>query len=526
MVPTTVSTLQTQAPPTDAHSQPNVPQGWHVPTPPHPSHESRVTLTLWLRPQRGDRLEQQLMAVSDPASPQYGKHLSDTEVATLLAPPLGAQEAVEAFAAQFCGTVEDAAVFGTAVRLSFPAATAAEALGTPLLHARHNSTNQDSTFVWDPRYPLYLPTTVARHVQVVSGIAPPIGRTAAWEGAPRVKRAGAKRQAQQHRQPAPEGWEPRVLCYGGIGNITCDMYLVCSTGFETFGPCSDPAIASVTFTVPDAAPIVWTGEEFAGLCKPCNEFVAPQMCGEQDGKWFMMCRLHAPIQAPIPAALRPQAAVVFDDGTLIVHKDLYYSNYDVPLLATPGPLRELYRIPSGTVVTNDTIIQALVELPTTDSKGTPIMQSFSRPDLEAFEKAFADPPFNPADAQVAMGSEDNTTIGSEASLDIQVIMGIAPGATTKFYYNPQVTTNFFGNLLEVLGNISSAGRGKPQVVSISYYGDWYVVGTFDCQLCVWCANNMCACGCHPQHGGDVCCAEHAHTDVRCTRGHSPHLLRR
>ena len=72
-----------------------LPNGWAVigPSP----RDTRLELTIAVKQQRLDELHSKLMAVSDPDSPSYGKHLSNAKIHELIAPRAADLATVRAF---------------------------------------------------------------------------------------------------------------------------------------------------------------------------------------------------------------------------------------------------------------------------------------------------------------------------------------------------------------------------------------------------------------------------------------------
>jgi tripeptidyl-peptidase-1 len=122
---------------------------------------------------------------------------------------------------------------------------------------------------------------------------------------------------------------------------------------------------------------------------------------------------------------------------------------------TPAVIRARYNVSSTTVSTNPKNSHAVAEFQA---------QYYSPADLKKFWATYV--PFAPEQtvAQV-VGFNDPTSPGIEASLDIEYLMGVAPGATTWFYSMKQF--DFWSDLTTWVGELNNE-TDVPWVHSVSY----------------------------------------------------------
>lgn len=129
----------------------------------------------------------------------------------------------------------------------------------------------------------------------------------------------------------------------------------------------------------------------------------------------------------------------------------------------PQDLRTSYNIPS-TTFGNGKTQQAVAEF-----QG----QFYSPTDLTTFfNRYWPNAPASQSTVTKTIGTNLIGEPGVEAELDIQYIMGVAPGVPTWFWSNPGF--NFWNDLLTWMSQIFSQSN-PPQVHSVSY-GDQAVVG--------------------------------------------------
>src|SRR3989338_5086972 len=131
-------------------------------------------------------------------------------------------------------------------------------------------------------------------------------------------------------------------------------------------------------------------------------------------------------------------------------------------ILAPADLRTMYGVPSN-IFGSATTSQAVVEF-----QG----QFYSPSDLSAFFSAKV--PFYPKGPVpvTVIGINEAGSPGVEASLDIEYIMGVAPGVNTTFYSYPNF--NFWNDLTTWMNKMLSQ-TSPPHVVSVSY-GDQTLSG--------------------------------------------------
>jgi len=125
------------------------------------------------------------------------------------------------------------------------------------------------------------------------------------------------------------------------------------------------------------------------------------------------------------------------------------------LAITPTVIRARYNISSSLVGTNPTNQHAVAEFQA---------QYYSPADLQSFWTKFV--PFAPFQAVAGViGQNDPSSPGIEASLDIEYLMGVAPGITTYFYSLKNF--NFWNDLMTWTGELDNE-TNPPFVHSVSY----------------------------------------------------------
>lgn len=134
--------------------------------------------------------------------------------------------------------------------------------------------------------------------------------------------------------------------------------------------------------------------------------------------------------------------------------------YALTDVATVGFLSELYKIPAGQAVHTANATQGVAEF---------YGEYYSNADLAAFLALSGLPNASIPTANVLYGTNDEASPGGEAQLDVEYLMGLAPGAPTYFYsidtLNPYSPENEgFLTWLYFVGNETN----PPLVQSLSY----------------------------------------------------------
>ena len=131
------------------------------------------------------------------------------------------------------------------------------------------------------------------------------------------------------------------------------------------------------------------------------------------------------------------------------------TNGDDPLAITPDVIRSAYGLSDVSQPQNVNNSVAVAEFQA---------QWYSKADLEAFFQKFV-PNSNADKVYKVVGSNQPQDPGVEASLDIQYVMGVAPGVQTWFY--GMASFNFFSDLTAWQAELQDAAS-IPFVHSISY----------------------------------------------------------
>jgi tripeptidyl-peptidase-1 len=128
---------------------------------------------------------------------------------------------------------------------------------------------------------------------------------------------------------------------------------------------------------------------------------------------------------------------------------------DIGTDITPEVIRARYNVSSTTVSTNSKNSHAVAEFQA---------QYYSPTDLSKFWTTYV--PFAPVQTvDQVIGFNDPSSPGIEASLDIEYIMGVAPGCTTWFY--SMKSFNFWQDLTTWVGELNNE-TNVPWVHSVSY----------------------------------------------------------
>lgn len=151
---------------------------------------ARVRLVLALKQQRRAAIEPLLYAVSDPTSPQYGRHWTQAEVARYFAPTPAALATTRAWLHEH--NVSDAAIevraHGAFLATSVTAKTAEAMFGVCLRPFRHRVTGERLMRALEP---YTVPAEVAPHVDFVGGLHRFPSYRRALHRAPRASGLGA-----------------------------------------------------------------------------------------------------------------------------------------------------------------------------------------------------------------------------------------------------------------------------------------------------------------------------------------------
>lgn len=186
-----------------------------------------------------------------------------------------------------------------------------------------------------------------------------------------------------------------------------------------------------------------------------NITLAPCTGSGQPGKCICTAKI-----APLPkyTQLRANLTSTLSSGSVV---EVLVSNLFVLTdVATIPFLIDLYNMPSGQLVHNANATQAVAEF---------YGQYYSNSDLDAFMSLSGKFGANIPDANVRVGVNDPSAPGGEAQLDVEYLMGLAPGASTYFYsidtLNPYSSENEgFLTWLYAVGNETN----PPLVQSLSY----------------------------------------------------------
>jgi len=161
----------------------------------------------------------------------------------------------------------------------------------------------------------------------------------------------------------------------------------------------------------------------------------------------------------------------YADGTTSPVYDYPYFIASTPRIVTQD-LQALYKIPYGLHSTNENATQCVVEFE---------QQYYSSSDLSLYFEYMGLQDYS--DLVTVLGPNFENDAGTEANLDIQWIMGMAPGAPTLYWSNYANSSVEIDHILEwqyELGNmtnpplVSSLSYAMTEATANNYLGDGYV----------------------------------------------------
>lgn len=424
--------------------------GWIVSAPTR-DEEMQLTFALTVPAESVATLEETLYAVSDPRHARYGKHLSLAEVNRLTAAPASASATLAA-ALAFAGAPAEAVdaaldtqrteAAGGFVSVSLPLSVAEELLECSvaahehpaLPHPEHGGLRR---FLRCEGEAYSLPSSVARVVDFVGGAGrlPHIGARVVGHEVPGVER---KLSSSAALQPLPEGNAPLVWplratlglevlvlprCPGGAV-LSGDVAESCAGGDRLAG--ITMVSTSVAWSGPGGTSRNHTAEDMlASVCDSCDRLVgtrAGSECKKFGGQYGLSsstvyCTAYADgpvigVNTTVNVTMQYSSGGSSDVGNL-------YGQYPQPG-ATPAAIRAMYSIPDASANKSGNNSQAVVEF---------LGQSYSEADLQAYLAQYG----TPGSISRIVGPNNSSDPGAEATLDVEVILGLAAGAATEFW---------------------------------------------------------------------------------------------
>ena len=161
---------------------------------------------------------------------------------------------------------------------------------------------------------------------------------------------------------------------------------------------------------------------------------------------FTNARLYTKVPAYIPWRLNLTYTYVINGNSYTFHNVYPHYVVSTPQLVTQA-VKEFYKIPNGMVVDNPGATQCVAEFE---------QQYYSPSDLQLF---FSYMGLDDYTSKVTLiGPNPSTEPGTEGNLDIQWIMGMAPGAATTYWSNAANSTIEIDHILTwqyAIGNMTN-----------------------------------------------------------------------
>eukprot|EP00007_Cunea_sp_BSH-02190019_P008949 CAMPEP_0174239518 /NCGR_PEP_ID=MMETSP0417-20130205/14990_1 /TAXON_ID=242541 /ORGANISM="Mayorella sp, Strain BSH-02190019" /LENGTH=707 /DNA_ID=CAMNT_0015318467 /DNA_START=134 /DNA_END=2257 /DNA_ORIENTATION=- len=348
-----------------------------------PPRDLSVPLTIFLRQRNLDELTALVHDVSHPRSPNYGRYLSQDELTDLISPSAESLDVVSAFLLKNGATSMELVANRDVMRVHLPLHRVEEIFSVryTAFVAAHDA--QHVIFRSAEHY--RLPEQLLPHVDVVLGISD-------------FTPTSVARMAMRSGRTLLEREEPRSLASGANFTVTA----------------AGRGNSILRVTVTDA-PANQAGEV---VVTPLYLKRTPEV-----GVYSVSCPIDTKgstctisIQVEVPNYVPHSVSARF--GTQVAS---YPYEVVVTTTVTPNLLRDLYKIPQGTRVTNPKVTQCVVEFE---------QQYYSPESLSYFLES------------MGLSGDVNVTVigpnyplkeGGEAALDIQWIMGMAPNAPTTFW---------------------------------------------------------------------------------------------
>eukprot|EP01133_Synstelium_polycarpum_P006767 gene6767-7866_t len=429
-----------------------VPAGW---TMVESAVEDRITLTFALKLREIDELERMLNEeIANPDSNSYRNYLSRDQVSKMVSPlPEDVNRLVKYLVNNVDATIEKS--LDDFVVASMDARMASKMLETSLDRFEH--VNSGKQFV-RTLGPYSLPSEIADIVDFVGG-------TVRFPNTPKNKVASPVSVAAGSNAPSV------VRVYAGDTSIALLSLLRCSDGStatSTSSMCSSNPITSIGLTL-NSSPFA-TAAIGSLTCQSCGQFANPlinTLCTNFNGNngglpaSTVYCVSQEIGGLANFAQLNMTVTTNYQSGA---SSPASFSTLLSPFL-TPQVIQERYNMPMlETSYAPNNLSNSL----STQSVAEFLGQFYSTADLEQFFTMVGLDPRLSSRVQV-IGPNNQTNPGGEASLDIQFLMGLAPGFNTTFWS----TAGFVNGqepFLEWITDVLNSDTA-PLVHSISYGDD-------------------------------------------------------
>jgi len=404
-----------------------------------PSGEALHRVTIALKQRNLDKLNAIFWSVSDPASPSYGKYLTNDEVTELVSASPETLKTVISWLQQneISGSQIEIGGNGDAIFVTAPRRYVERLFKVNLQTYQAPS----GKILTRSIQPFRLPPNVARHVDVVLGVSdfPPAS------------------QKSSVATPAKQLFEAKTESSGSVvSHIIRAMARGGNKVEVTFNPkCLVETDGNYTCsrTVPDVMYFNLSTTTESAVINKTQYYISTDTSACQIINGVAQCKIT--IEVDYFNAVNVSVQVVFADAS---KSEVSY--WPFPVLATPPVIPQSiwaqYSIPQDTFVTNPNATQCVVEFE---------QQYYSPSDLSLFFESMGLPDDTPV---YVIGPNDPNNAGGEANLDIQYIMGVAPGSPTTFW---SIKANSTVEIDDILAwCLQMANTTNPPLVNSLSYG--------------------------------------------------------
>ena len=418
------------------------------------------TFVVALKLQNRDALLDEFHAVSDPRHASYGQFLSVSDIRAKYGPSSDDLFHVSDYFGQIRGSSVELNLKGDMLRVSAHVSSIEQHLGTKLMWHKHVSEGTSKRSLRIISDIQLIPDDIANRISFIS-LNSPVNHMQP-HGSQYLKGKAASAADNDVTVGVKPGNKEALIYFQpkcGDGSVNT-VNPPCSTSVAAEIPMFKVMVTQHANSLSDPYMLTTDPSEFELI----NDFVfcynnnTKSACtgGGESGVCTCVAKL-APL--PMYVQLLANMTSVFPDGSEN-HMGVtsLFVNTDV---ATVSFLSTLYNVPAGQKVKNNASTQAVAEF---------YGEYYSNVDLAEFLRysGLAKAEIN-ASTNILYGTNNESTPGGEAQLDVEYLMGMAPGAETYFYsvsaLNPYDEENEgFLTWLYVVGNETN----PPLVQSLSY----------------------------------------------------------
>lgn len=424
-------------------------RGWINTGPAGPDDVLQVSFALKSRDAAA--LQSHMEAVSDPFSPRYGMYLTQQQITRHAAAPPEAVATIVSFLLQHVGQQGARTwmnVHRDILHAEVPASSSQALFGVTMHHFASAADPAGVSYLRALEH-YSVPAEVGAFIDFVGGLnrlpdltRPGVASALTHHGAS----ASAARRSAAAPSALPTGNSAQTLQSFGGASQTVFVMPRCASGkpFTTWNSgCasgSNGTVGSLKVTVvPDDATLAGTKATFTAAqaaphCQACSKYEGQpdfgnslyQICNAT-GRSYGLSNSDAVVWCALPVDDCVVAAkstvttdVTFASGAAASGPGAALSVFVEPLV-TPSFIRNLYQVGSaGTGTTSHAGSQSVAEF---------LKQYYSPTDLEAYKSHFG----LSTTPVTVVGTNNPKAPGGEASLDIQVIQGVAPNVPTSFW---------------------------------------------------------------------------------------------